>query len=100
MSIKIYLLYPLFCILFFVTPSQNSLAQSITIQNNSTEKTVILGNEKMKVILDYHNKATISFLAINGQKLIESSAGIFSEINTKTAVYSPLHLLEEPSVKI
>ena len=76
------------------------LAQTVKINNDATGKKIIFGNEKMTVALDYNKKANISLLAVNGQKVIEGPAGIYSEIKTQTATYSTLYLSADPAVKV
>lgn len=76
------------------------LAQTVRIHNDTADKKVVFGNSKMTVTFDYNKKATISSLAVNGQKVIEGAAGIYSEIKTRNAVYSTLHLSADPAIKI
>jgi hypothetical protein len=76
------------------------LAQTVKINNNAAGKKIVFGNEKMTVRLDYNKKANISLLAVNGQKVIEGSAGIYSEIKTQSATYSTLHLSADPVIKV
>jgi hypothetical protein len=76
------LTFPLLSLLFLTTPT---LAQSLTF-----------GNAKLQLTLDYNAKATVSALTVNGEKVIDGPEGIYSEIKTKTATYSTLHLLATP----
>lgn len=77
-----------------------SSAQLIKISNDTVTKRIVFGNEKLILTLDYKKTAAISTLVVNGQKVIDDAAGIYSEIRTKTSAYSSLHLLADPSVKI
>ena len=90
----------LLCLLCFVSLCSSSIAQSITINNDSKAKIVVLGNEKIAITLDYHQKANISLCTVNGQQVIQGNEGIYSTIKTKEAVYSTLHLLSDPIVKV
>src|SRR3982074_1821866 len=76
------------------------LAQSVKISNDAAVKKIVFGNEKITVTLDYKKKATISMLGVNGQKVIDGSAGIYSQIRTQTSTYSSLHLFADPSIKV
>ncbi len=74
--------------------------QSILIKNDPANKILEFGNEKIHITLDYNRKVNITGLAINGQKVIEGAAGVYSEIRTKKAAYSTLQLRTDPSVSI
>lgn len=86
-----------FCLIGFVAHSQ---VQTVKIRQDTTAKTVTFGNEKMRITLDYHKKANIALLTVNGQQVIQGSAGIYSTIRTRTATYSTLQLPSDPVVKI
>ncbi|MBL0740580.1 trehalase family glycosidase [Chryseolinea lacunae] len=88
-----------FCIVSFFIAWHNGLAQSVQIKNNSKEKTVVFGNGKITLTLDYNKKANISLLQINGQQVVQGDAGVYSNIRTKDATYSSLQLLADPTVK-
>lgn len=75
-------------------------AQAIKIDNDVQAKKVAFSNGKMEAVLDYDQKANISFLAISGQQVIDGISGIYSAIKTKDTVYSTLHLSKDPIVKI
>ena len=60
----------------------------------------MFGNDKISMILDYNRKANISSVTLNGQKIVEGDAGIYSSIRTKNVTYSTLELLSEPSAKV
>ncbi|MEP7375412.1 MAG: trehalase family glycosidase [Chitinophagaceae bacterium] len=96
---KKFLLY-FFGIIYFISSSNNCFTQSIKINNDSKEKIVVFGNEKMTVTLDYYKKANISLVTVNGQQVIKSDAGIYSTISTKETTYSTLHLVSDPAIKV
>ncbi len=77
-----------------------SLAQTININNNEASKIVVFGNDKIMMSLNYGDQANISSVIVNGQAVIESAAGIYSSIKTKTANYSTLELLSHPELKV
>jgi hypothetical protein len=85
---------------YFSGNSVESIAQIATINNNITEKKVVFGNGRIKMTLDYNQKANVSSLIINRQQVIEDEAGIYSLIKTQDSTYSTLQLLTQPEVKI
>jgi len=87
-------------IIYFVGLTDGCFAQAIKISNDAAGKKIVFGNEKIQATLDYNQKVNISLLTINGQKVIESAAGIYSLIRTQTTTYSSLHLSADPAIKI
>jgi hypothetical protein len=77
-----------------------TFAQSIKITNDILNKKLSFGNEKMKALLDYDQQANLSSLAVNGQRVIDGDAGVYSTIKTKYDDYSTLHLQKDPTIKI
>jgi hypothetical protein len=59
-------------------------------------KVMTISNPKITMLLDYGDKACISSLIINGQKVISSADGIFTSVNTGGATYSSLQLKSAP----
>ena len=86
--------------LFFFSFSSACLSQQLAIKNDPANKTLEFGNAKIHISVDYNRKANISGLAINGQKVIESGAGVYPEIRTQKASYSTLRLTIDPLVSI
>ncbi len=80
------------------TPFNESYAQPI--KNDLKNKSLTFGNNKIKLVLDYNQKCNISSLIVNGQKVIEGAAGIFSEIRTTAYKYSTLQLKVSPKVTV
>jgi len=74
--------------------------QRVKINNDSKEKVVVFGNDKINLTLDYNKKANVSRVTINGQPVISGQAGIYTTIRTKETTYSTLHLLSDPVIKI
>jgi hypothetical protein len=50
----------------------SSFSQSVKINQNTKEKTISFGNEKINVTLDYNKKANISLVIVNGQSVIQN----------------------------
>jgi hypothetical protein len=50
---------------YFSGNSVESIAQIAAINNNITEKKVVFGNGRIKMTLDYNQKANVSSLIIN-----------------------------------
>jgi hypothetical protein len=77
-----------------------SVAQHTKINNDSKEKKIVFGNEKISLTLDYNKKASITSVWLNGRQIINGDTGIYSAIKTKEATYSSLQLLSQPVVAI
>src|SRR5260221_12979444 len=69
--------FPLFFAFCIIEMSGTCFAQSIKIKNDIPDKKIFFGNKKIKMIFDYDQKANISSLIVNGQKVIEGPAGIY-----------------------
>ena len=87
-------------ILLLLLTSMFCRAGDIVINNNPQDKTIVFGNSKIMITLDYNQKCNVSGLTINGQKVISGPAGIFSEIRTPENTYSTLKLTSDPTIKI
>lgn len=61
-----------------------------------TAKEVIINNPKISMALNYGKGASITDLIVNGQKVISSTDGIFTDVNIDGINYSSLHLNERP----
>ena len=83
---------------YFVVSSFAGKTQNVSINNNTTDKKIVFGNAKIKMTLDYNNKANVSSVIINGQNVIEGNAGIYTSLTTTDANYSSLQLLSQPTV--
>ena len=90
----------LFSAILFIKMSGVCIAQAIKIKNDINDKKIVFGNEKIKLTLDYNQTANISLLVVNGQKVIEGAAGIYSQIKTKDTLYSTRHLSTDPAVNV
>ncbi len=75
-------------------------SQKMSIYNNVVAKTIVFGNDKFKLTLNYDKKATITSLWLNGSEVVESSNGIFSSIKTKQYEFSTLAMKSSPIVSI
>jgi hypothetical protein len=95
-QIKLTLLYT-FCLIGLQTPAQ---AQTVKIKQDINARTVVFGNEKMSVTLDYNEKANITSLTINGQQVIYGDAGIYSTLQTQTTNYNTLQLSADPAIRM
>src|SRR6476620_7748684 len=100
MPVKKYLWLLLFFEIFFIKLPGVCFAQAIKIKNDLHAKKVVFGNSKITMVLDYDQKASISLLVVNGQKVIEGTDGVYSQIKTNAATYSTLHLSADPSIGI
>ena len=75
-------------------------AGDIVINNNTVDKVITFGNNKIMITLDYNGKCNISVLEVNGQSVISEPSGIFSAIKTSTGTYSTLKISSVPAIKI
>jgi hypothetical protein len=90
----------LFLSLVSFTLSYHFCCAQVTIKNDPQSHTVNFSNEKLQFILNYDHQCRISELQVNGQKVIDESQGIYSEIATADKTFSTLHLKASPLVKI
>jgi hypothetical protein len=94
-------IFPL-AFLFFIFLSHCCPAFASSKPTNSrvseinADKIVRVSNPKISLILDYSNKASITSMTVNGQKVISSADGIFTSVNVDGTVYSSLHLKGTP----
>src|ERR1035437_8241244 len=75
-------------------------AQQLPTKNDTKNKVIVFGNSKIKITIDYNQKCNISCLDVNGQKVIEGSSGIFTEIKALNKTYSSLRLDSSPKVEV
>ncbi|MHA4808064.1 glucosidase family protein [Flavitalea flava] len=94
------LLIPLFFAISLLEIAEASFAQAIHIKNDPQAKTIAFGNGKIKLIFEYDKKANISLLEVNGQRVIEGDAGVYSQISIQGTNFSTLHLTADPIVKV
>jgi hypothetical protein len=57
---------------------------------------ITISNAKLTMVLDYGDKACITSLVINGQKVISNANGIFTSVKVGDTTYSSLHLKKKP----
>ncbi|MEO5683973.1 MAG: hypothetical protein ABIQ88_15130 [Chitinophagaceae bacterium] len=95
-----YLAFYFSCLLYALVMPVKGFPQTVQVKNNTSEKNLVISNEKLRMTLDYNNKVNISALIVNGQEVIKGDAGIYSAIRTKAAAYSTLQLSTTPVVHI
>ncbi len=54
--------------------------------------TITISNPKIKMVLEYGDKASITELVVNGKKVISSADGIYTSVKAKGITYSSLQL--------
>ncbi|HXO76578.1 MAG TPA: hypothetical protein VN824_15105, partial [Puia sp.] len=59
---------------------QQKIVNFIRLFNDPRSKKIEFNNKKLRLLFDYDHKAAISSLIVNGQKVIDDPAGIYSEI--------------------
>ncbi|MGF7042099.1 hypothetical protein [Mucilaginibacter lappiensis] len=57
---------------------------------------ITLSNAKLTMMIDYGDKACITSLIVNGQKVISNANGVFTSVKVGGATYSSLHLKKKP----
>jgi len=100
MFIRKTITFRIFLLVSLINLASSCLAQPFSIKNDIKNKTILFGNQKIKLILDYNRKANVSSLEVNGQNVINGAAGIYSEIKTPSASYSTLHIRSTPKVEV
>ena len=87
-------------IVVFALSSEAGNAQSISVKNNLQSQAVTFGNSSLTLVLNYDHQCTISKMDVNGENVIASDSGIYSEIQTKEKTFSTLQLHNSPKVKV
>lgn len=100
MSNRKLLLPSLSIAIYFICSPLVVSAQNTSITNNVQDKTIVFGNDKIEMTLDYNGKANISSVIVNDQQVIGGNAGIYTSLKTRHENYSSLRLLSQPSVKV
>jgi len=75
-------------------------AQSFFVKNNQQLHTVTFSTGKLKFVLNYDHQCRISDMEVNGQKVMNESRGIYSEIQTADKTFSTLQLVNSPTVTV
>lgn len=84
----------------FVLSFNFCCAQSFPVINDQQLHTVTFSNHKIKFVLNYDHQCRVSNMEVNGQKVIDGSTGIYSEIKTADTTFSTLHLAASPDVTV
>ncbi len=90
----------LFLILILLTillNSYNAIGQVI-IKNKPANKVIVFGNSQLMFTLDYNQKCVATKLEVNGEPVVSTSGGIYSEVRTAMATYSTRKLAEAPTL--
>jgi hypothetical protein len=90
----------LFLSIIFLSLSILSHGQSVSIKNDRQLQTISMINSKIKLMVQYDHQCRVSAMEVNGQKVIDGDAGIYSEIQTATKTYSTLKLAASPIIKV
>ncbi len=84
---------------FALTPGLCS-AQSLSVKNNQQLREVTFSNSKLKFILNYDHQCRVSEMEVNGQKVVDGSAGIYSGMQAAGSSFSTLRLAVSPTVRV
>ena len=75
-------------------------AQTFSIKNDKQSHVITFGNSKLKFVLTYDHQCRISKMFVNGQVVIDTSAGIYSEIKTLNKNFTTLKLAASPVISV
>ena len=75
-------------------------AQSISIKDNKQQQEIAISNNKIKFLLKYDHQCQVTNMEVNGQKVIDSTRGIYSAIQTSGNLFSTIHLSTSPTVRV
>ena len=75
----------------------NALGQ-IVIKNQPSAKVISFGNSQLMFTLNYDQKCVVSKLEVNGEPVVSTNGGIYSEVRTALAIYSTRKLLDVPTL--
>ena len=84
----------------FVLSFNFCCAQSFSVKNDQQLHTVTFSNNTIKFVLNYDQECRVSNMEVNGQKVIDGSTGIYSEIKTADKTFSTLQLTTSPFVTV
>ncbi|HEX3935644.1 MAG TPA: hypothetical protein VHW43_13245, partial [Puia sp.] len=62
-------------------------------------QTVTIGNDKIVLVLDYGDRACITSMTINGQRVMGAADGAFTTVRVGDKTYSSLQLLSKPVLR-
>jgi hypothetical protein len=86
--------------LCFIGHSVTGQKQEVKITQDANARTVVFGNTKLTLTLDYNKMANVKQMKINDQSVLAEKAGIYSMIKTKETTYSTLTLSGDPVVSV
>ena len=75
-------------------------AQSISVKDDKQKQEIAVSNNKIKFLLKYDHQCQVTDMEVNGQKVIDSTQGIYSAIQTSGSLFSTLHLSTSPTVRV
>jgi hypothetical protein len=84
----------------FVLSFNFCCAQSFSVKNDQQLHAVTFSNHTIKFVLNYDHECRVSNMEVNGQKVIDGSTGIYSEIKTADKTFSTLQLTTSPFVTV
>ncbi len=69
---------------------------AIKAQGSANQKELVISNPKVSLTLVYRNRVAITAMAINGQKVISNTDGMYTAVKVAGVTYSSLHLRSKP----
>jgi len=86
-KMRIVFIYSLFVFLFTSSMAKTSVGE---------EKSVTISSPHMSMVINYGDKASITLLIVNGQKVVTGMDGAFTSVKVGSVTYSSLHLKDKP----
>jgi len=80
--------------------SPSTRAQDTFIKNDPVHRTVRFGNNRVALILDYHRRAFISSMVVNGQQVLDDQGGGYTFVRTVAGYASSRKLVTQPHLAI
>ena len=88
----------LFLILLTILSNSYKAIGQIVIKNQLSEKVITFGNSQLMFTLDYNQKCVVTKLEVNGEPVVSTNGGIYSEMRTALSTYSSRKLIELPTL--
>ncbi|SDP91288.1 hypothetical protein SAMN05428975_3544 [Mucilaginibacter sp. OK268] len=83
-------------ILFIYSLFVFSFVSSMAKTTMEEDKSITISSSHMSMVINYGNKASITSLIVNGQKVVSAADGAFTSVKVGSVTYSSLHLKGKP----
>lgn len=86
--------------LFLVFCNCLGISGQVQILSDPNVKTVIFGNSKLQLTLDYNLKCVVTDMKVNGESVLAEQSGIFSEIRIANSTFTTHKLSVSPEIQV